>query len=408
MECFLQLERASRSRFLRLTETCRPVQARIDAHTRAAIGYTFFMAIAFGERVRAALAPPRYLVLPFAGIDISTSGVKAVRLAEDSCGLTLAGYAETFLPLGVFTDGEAVDRAAVVSALAETAKRAGISAANAALSESKSYIFETTVEGRNKEEQRIALEQHLDELIPLPPSDVAFDFVGIGQDAHGVSRISGVGFARRIVDDTLSLFDETGVSVRSLEGETFAMARALIPRGDASTVLIIDVGRMTTKLAIVTGRIPRFATTIGIGGHAFTLAVQKHFGVTETEARKVKAEHGIVPAPGSEDYLAAMLSTVSAIRDEISRRLDYWQERAAAAGAHPPVSRAVLAGGNASIRGLPEYLEGALRIPVAAGDVFTNFASRDCWIPEIDYTASLAYATAIGLALRDVPNHYDA
>lgn len=366
------------------------------------------MSLAFGERVRAALAPPRYLALPFAGIDISTSGVKAVRLVEDSRGLTLAGYAETLLPLGVFTDGEAVDRAAVVGALAETAGRAGISAANAALSESKSYIFETTVEGRNRAEQRIALEQHLDELVPLPPSDIAFDFVGIGQDAHGASRVSGIGFARRIIDDTLSLFDETGVSVRSLEGETFAMARALIPRGDASTVLIIDVGRMTTKLAIVTGRIPRFATTIGIGGHAFTLAVQKHFGVTETEARKVKAEHGIVPAPGSEDYLAAMLSTVSAIRDEISRRLDYWQERAAAEGAHPPVSRAVLAGGNASIRGLPEYLEGALRIPVAAGDVFTNLASRDSWIPEIDYTASLAYATAIGLALRDVPNHYDA
>lgn len=360
------------------------------------------MSLAFGERVRAALAPPRYLALPFAGIDISTSGVKAVRLARDSRGLTLAGYAETFLPLGIFTDGEAIDRATIVSALAATAGKAGISAANAALSESKSYLFEAAAGGGNKAEQRIALEQHLDELVPLPPADVAFDFVGIGQDRQGAARVSGIGFARRIVDDTLSLFDQAGVTARSLEGETFAMARALLPRGDASTVLIIDVGRMTTKLAIVIDRIPRFATTIGIGGHAFTLAVQKHFGVTETEARKVKAEHGIVPAPGSEDYLAAMLSTVSAIRDEISRRLDYWQERAAAEGAHPPVSRAVLAGGNASIRGLPEYLEGSLRIPVTAGDVFTNLASRDYWIPEIDYTASLAYATAIGLALREV------
>jgi Tfp pilus assembly PilM family ATPase len=62
-----------------------------------------------------------------------------------------------------------------------------------------------------------------------------------------------------------------------------------------------------------------------------------------------------------------------------------------------------LVGGNASVRGLPEYLEGALRIPVVAGNVFSNFASRDTWIPSLDYTASLAYATAIGLALRDQP-----
>jgi len=364
------------------------------------------MALFFSERVRAALAPPRYLALPLAGIDLSTSGVKAVRLAEDARGLTLASYAATFFPSGVFADGEVIDRAAVVDALAVTAKKAGISAANAALSESKSYLFEAAAEGANKEQWRIALEQHLDELIPLPPSDTAFDFVSVGQGAQGDARIAGIGFARRIVDDTLSVFDQAGIATRSLEGETFAMARALLPRGDTSTALLIDVGKTTTKLAITTNRIPRFATTIGIGGHALTLAVQKHFGVTETEARKVKAEHGIVLAPGNEDYLAAMLSTVSAIRDEISSRLEYWQEKAAIAGARSPVSHAILAGGNASIRGLPEYLEGALRIPVVAGNVFTNLASRDRWIPELDYTESLAYATAIGLALRDTIEPY--
>ncbi|PIV87215.1 hypothetical protein COW49_00770, partial [Candidatus Kaiserbacteria bacterium CG17_big_fil_post_rev_8_21_14_2_50_51_7] len=93
--------------------------------------------------------------------------------------------------------------------------------------------------------------------------------------------------------------------------------------------------------------------------------------------------------------------TVSAIRDEISLRLQYWQEKETLSGAHEPVSHAILVGGNASVRGLPEYLEGSLRIPVTAGDVFINLASRDTWIPQLDYTESLAYATAIGLALRD-------
>jgi hypothetical protein len=35
------------------------------------------------------------------------------------------------------------------------------------------------------------------------------------------------------------------------------------------------------------------------------------------------------------------------------------------------------------------------------GDVFANFASHDTWLPPIDYNESLAYATAIGLALYD-------
>lgn len=351
----------------------------------------------------AGLAPPRYLALPLTGIDLSTSGVKAVRLQEDAHGLTLASYAETWLESGAFTDGEVIDRQAVVKAIVSTAKATNISSANMALPESKAYLFETSVRGAGKPEWRIAIEQHIDELIPLPPEETNFDIVNVGHGSGGDELIAGVGFARRIVDDTLSVFDESGIEVRTLEGETFAMARALLPFGDTSTTLIIDIGKTTTKFSIVDGHVPRFATTIGIGGHSLTLAVQKHFGVTEAEARKIKEDRGIVPAPGNEDYLAAMLSTVSAIRDEISRRLEYWQDKASESSGHEKVTRAILSGGNASIRGLPEYLESSLKIPVVTGDVFTNFASRDFWIPQLDYTESLAYATAIGLALRD---HY--
>lgn len=359
------------------------------------------MAFAFREHLRAAFAPPRYLAPPLSGIDLSTSGVKAVRLVEETHGLMFASYAEARLPSGAFTDGEIIDHAAVAEVLSATAKAAGIFVANVALPESKSYLFETTVPGTSVPEWRVAIEQHLDELVPLPPPETVFDIVKIGQGERGDALVAGIGFARRIVDDALSVFDMANIRVQALEGETFASSRALLPRRDESTALIIDVGRSTTKIAIVTRRIPRFATTIGIGGHALTLAVQKHFGVTEAEARKIKAERGIVHAPGNEDYLAAMLSTVSVIRDEISTRLDYWQEKAKTSVTQTPVTHAILVGGNASVRGFPEYLEGALRVPVVAGDVFTNLASRDTWIPALDYTESLAYATAIGLALRD-------
>jgi len=359
------------------------------------------MASVLREYIRSAFAPPRYLAPPLSGIELSASGVKAVRLSEGIHGLTLEGYADTRLPSGAYADGEIVDRAAVAEVLTATARAAGVSAANVALPESKSYLFETSAPGSHRAEWRTAIEQHLDELVPLPPSETAFDVVRMGQGKRGDALVVGIGFARRIVDDMLSVFDRADIRVQALEGETFASSRALLPRGDESTVLIIDVGRSTTKISIVARRIPCFATTIGFGGHSLTLAVQKHFGVTEAEARKIKDERGIVPVPGNEDYLAAMLSTVSAIRDEIYTRLVYWQEKVAVSKAHTPVTHAILVGGNASVRGFPEYLEGALGVPVVAGDVFTNLASRDAWIPMLDYTESLAYATAIGLALRD-------
>lgn len=348
---------------------------------------------------RVELAPPRYLALPTAGIDISTSGIKISFLEERRNGLELVTFGEEHLALGAVTGGEISDRAAVVAGLKTLAKRHDIQFANIALPESRGYLFEAEAEGAGNKEWRTSIEQHIDEYVPLPPAEVVFDFVPVS--AHdGKTRVAGIGYARRVVEESVSALEEAGITVRAVESENFALPRALLAHGDPSTVLIIDVGKTTTKLLVVSARVPRLAATLDIGGHALTLAVEKYFGVPEQEARRIKAEKGIVAGAENEEYTAAMLSTVSVIREEIGRRLDYWQSHAAESG-HEPVSRAILVGGNATVRGLPEYLEAGLKVPVELGDVFKNLASKDEWLPPIDYMQSLAYGTAIGLALRE-------
>jgi type IV pilus assembly protein PilM len=343
--------------------------------------------------------PPKYLLPPLAGIELSTSSVKAVLLTQGARGLVLESYTSERLPAGAYVEGEIIDHATVAKVLSMTAKAAGISAANVSLPESKSYLFETVVSGKNKGQWYAAVEEHIDEFVPLPPSETTFDIVKTAQVQQGSTLVTGIGLPRHIVDNTLSAFDEAHIKVRSLEGELFACTRALLSLQDKSTILIIDIGRTTTKLAVFVRGIPRFTTTLSISGHALTLAVQKHFSVTEAEARKIKVDRGITS--GNEEYLSAMSLTLSAIRDEIASCLADWQEKGMSTEMYEPVTQAILVGGNASVRGLPEYLEDALKIPVTVGDVFTNFASRDTWIPTLDFTESLTYVTAIGLALRD-------
>lgn len=355
---------------------------------------------ALARLTRIEFAPPKYLAFPTAGIDVSASGVKLAVLEERLHGLELVAFGEERLPMGAVTGGEMTDRAAIVAAVRMLAKKHHVRFANIALSESRSYLFEAQAPGTQSTEWRTAIEQRLDEYVPLPPSEVAFDLVSSGI-VGDQTQVLGVGYARRVIEESLSAFDEANVTVRAVENEMFSMPRALLPVGNQETVLLIDIGKTTTKLAVISRRVPRFATTLDVGGHALTLAVQKHFGVTEEEAKRVKAEHGLVITESDPGYLEAMLSTVSVIREEIVRRLDYWQSRSAAGGVHEPVTRVILAGGNATVRGLPEYLETALKIPVELGDVFVNLAPRESWLPPLDYLESLAYGTAIGLALRE-------
>lgn len=348
---------------------------------------------------RLEFAPPEYLSLPTAGIDVSASGIKVVTLKETMHGIVLDQYGEERLAPGTVQNSEVADRAGIVKMLHAVTKKYGVHRANITLPESRGYLFEATVPGITPKEWRIAVESHLDEYVPLPAQEVVYDIVPLKPQGDSM-HVIGIGYARRVIDATLDNFADAGISVRAVESEVSAIPRALLPHGDTETVLIIDIGKSTTKLLIVTARIPRFTTTLDVGGHALTLAVQKHFGVTEEEAKRVKAEKGLVVGQENEEYLTAMLSTVSVIRDEIMRRMDYWQSRAGSVAAHAPVTRAILVGGNATLRGLPEYLGAALKVPVELGDVFRNFAPRDAWLPPVDYTESLAYATAIGLALR--------
>lgn len=358
------------------------------------------MSRTLSDFVRVELAAPRYLSMSAAGIDISASGAKVVTFRETLHGLELASFAEEPLAPGIIQGGEIADRPALVSVLKTLAGRFGVAVANITLPESRGYLFEADARGLDPKAWRVDIERHLDEYVPLPVNEVAYDAVPLTH-MEGVTRMIGVGYARRVAETSLAAFDEAGIAVRSIEGEVFALPRALRPHGDQETVLIIDIGKTTTKLLIASSRLPRFATTLDVGGHALTLAVEKHFGVSEEEAKRVKAEQGLHAGQENQEFLTAMLSTVSVIREEVARRLEYWQSRASAAPFHEPVTSALLVGGNATVRGLPEYLEASLRIPVELGDVFCNLASRDTWLPPLDYTESLAYGTAIGLALRE-------
>ncbi len=370
--------------------------------------HTRGMSVHFRTRLRSVFAPPRYLSLPFAGFDVSNSGVKAVRLAEGARGITLAIATTQRLPSGAFIDGDIADKTAVSTALAEAARAIGVSSGNISLQNAKSYLFEAVAPDAEGEGWRTAIEQRLDEFVPLPPAQIAFDLVSAGAEGHdgGGRTIVGIGVASSLVSDILAACDSAGVEPLAIEGESFAVARALLPQDDDTTVLVIDIGQTTTKIAIIDRLLPRFSATIDIGGQAFTIAAQKHFGVSEAEAQRVKLERGIVSSPENREYLASLLPLLSGLRDEVANRLDYWQERAAT-GKEDRIARVLLVGGNASLRGLPEYLETSLRVPVTIGDVFTRFASRNSWVPQIDRAESLTYATAIGLALRDRACRYD-
>lgn len=358
------------------------------------------------KQVSSHFPPPQYLAVPTAGVEISISGAKFITLRRVAAGIIIDSFGSYAYEDGVIESGDILKKEVVHTVLGKIKKNHTVEAVNIALPEQKSYLFQAVVPGsRLDSELRQSVQQHVATNVPLPPSQTQFDVSRI-QKIRGQQLVAGVAYAQRIVSEYRDVFAANNFTVRAMESEMHSVARALFPKGSDATYMVVDIGKRTTKIFVVqNGEHPVFATTLSIGGHALTSAVQKYFGVTEEEAKVIKRERGIIPDEVDDEYLASMLTTVSAIREEIANRFSYWQSRASREETTKPIEEVVLIGGNASVRGLPEYLTAGIGIPVRVGNPFRNLAPFSEVVPPIDFEQSLRYTTAIGLALREFESY---
>jgi Tfp pilus assembly PilM family ATPase len=166
----------------------------------------------FSRFVKTQFAPPNYLTLPTVGIDISSSAIKIASLAEHVHGLELESFIEEKIPAGAVSGGEVSDKETISRILREIAKKHSIVRANISLPETRGYLFETTIDRNTPDSQRLAIEQHLDEYVPLPPAEVLFDTATLSKEGDR-THVVGIGYAHRVIDELLLIFDEAGIQV---------------------------------------------------------------------------------------------------------------------------------------------------------------------------------------------------
>lgn len=354
--------------------------------------------MSFVTRMQHAFPPPSYLAMYGAGIDISTGSVKSVVLARKGGVPELVSYEKIDLSEGVVVNGDIEKPDALIETLRALRLRNHIHFAHASLLERKSYLYQTLVPKVEKD-LRAAVEFSLEGNVPIPPSETAFDFKVVRQVEEG-TIVSVTAYAKRIVEAYQDVFKKAGITLRSIEVESQATARAVLATEDMNcAVMLIDFGKRTTRIAIIDSGAVSFTATIDVGGDSLTSAVMKHMKVGEEEAEKIKNKQGFLEGGENTGLHEALMSTVSVFRDELQKHILFWNSPDPDLPRRP-LDKAVIVGGNANVKGLPEFLSRSLELPFTTGDVWRNIFSLDEYVPHMPFNESLQYATAVGLAAR--------
>ncbi len=345
---------------------------------------------------------PRLLEMPSVGMDISEVSLRFVELIPKGKGFVLGKYGEFPIPPGTIAEGDIKDPETFRNVLMKVKKEAGLHFVRASLSESHAYLADMEIARVSQKQLRDSIELQLEEHVPLPVSEVFFDY-NVVEDIPGSPKMQ-VGVAvvpQAPVLKYIEAFSSAGLTLLSLEVDADALVRAILPPNTTDTVMIIEMGRVKAGVYIVTGKAVRFTSEIDIGAKTIALRLEKELGVSKEKANELLAGcygDGTV----AEEVVPVLYTFYSEIKDEIEKHFMYWNSRheRGANGEQSTIERVILAGSQSSLVGLGDYLSSGLRRHVELANPWNNVSPFHEYIPEIGSTDALRFATAIGLALH--------
>ncbi|MEK7558511.1 MAG: pilus assembly protein PilM [Patescibacteria group bacterium] len=350
---------------------------------------------------RSLFPTPRFLQMPSVGLDISDKSVRFLGFVEGKGGFILGNYAEKKINPGIVESGKIKDERKIKEVLVTLKSEHKLDFVRVALPEEQAYLFLMNVPLVKKRQLRESILFQLEEHVPIKATDAVFDYEIINERADSfVVQVSVIPI--QLVESYARIFTESGLRPVSFEVEAQAIARAVIPRGDRGTYMVVDFGQTRTGISIVSEGSVLFTSTIDVGGAMLTEAIAKEFGVDAREAEKIKRERGLGQEKENKKIFSAIISTVAIFRDEINKHFIYWHtHKETDQYIRRPIEKLILCGGDSNLHGLIDYLARSLRMKVELANVWGNVSTPLQYIPEIAFRDSLTYATAVGLALAD-------
>ena len=337
------------------------------------------------------------------GLDISSTSVKLLELSKSGDRYRVEAYGVEPLPPNAVVEKHISDVEGVGEAIKRVLGRAKTPVKQGAVAVAGSAVITKVIEmelGLNDAEMEAQIEVEADQYIPYPLDEVAIDFEPLGPLA-GTEQMEVLLAACRKENVELrqAALEIGGLKAKVVDIEAYAMRRAfsllrsqLGDDVDEMVVAIIDIGATMTTLSVLTGDRSVYTREQLFGGMQLTEEIQRRYGLSFEEAGRAKKLGGL-----PDDYAAEVLEPFKeAVLQQVTRSLQFFFS----SSQFDDVDCIILAGGTASIEGLPEMVEAKLGTKTLIANPFVNMSVAT----KVDVDAlsndAPAMMIACGLAMR--------
>lgn len=337
---------------------------------------------------------------PF-GLDIGTHSIKVVWFLQQKEGLLLsAALSFPTPPKGMLSESP-LDLELMAQAIKQIIEEGKITTpyVNIALPESQVYTKVVDMPVLSDKELSSAIYWEAEQHIPVPLPNITLDWRVLERPKETQSeakmQVLLVGAPTALLNKYQKILGMAGLTITSMETEILSSIRALISKESPNT-LIVQIGAVSTSLAIIKNGIVVFVYSIPTGGVAISRAIAADFGFTTDQAEEYKKVYGV-----SKESLGGKIGQASqpilmSVAKEIKKALAFYNEKYKN---EAQVKQILLSGGTAKLPGVDAFFADAIGIETVVANPWNVLGSQTVSKEILDNAPD--YTIAIGLALRD-------
>ena len=345
------------------------------------------------------------------GIDLSDPSIKIVNLKKEKVGFSLASFGRQEIKEGLIEEGEIKKEAELIEVIRKAVRRVKGEPIKtkycvASLPETESFVSLIKLPLMKKEEAMEATKWEIEAHIPLPLEEIYYDWQIIEplnktEKAENLDVLVGA-LPKKTVDPYLSVFKKAGLKPLVFEIESIATARALIKDSLSDRpIFILDLGAKRAGLTIFAGQAVCFTTSLPSSNDYLVNILSEKLKIGLEKARQIRFKVGLDYNRQDGPVYRALEPLLNEMAEKIKTYMDFYDEHMPSRLINNEKKEIMICGGGANMNGLPEFLSNKLKIKVGVGNPWINiFQEQMEKVPALPFSESLAYTTALGLALR--------
>ncbi len=370
----------------------------------------------------------------FLGVDIGTSSIKIVQLAQEGDKAKLVTYGMVDIDVDLIRNKTPETIKLITQALDKLIEKSRVSTTLCSTALPTFSVFSSVISlpQMDKKDLSSAVKWEAKKFIPFPIENMILDWKIINQNSKNTKRglldhnktglnkffksknnksnlvsdfiktdskfnkILLTAAPKSLVNIYVEIFKKLDLSLFSLEVESFAMTRSLVSDEEAST-MIVDIGSVTTDVCVIENGLPVLNRSIEVGGNMMTESISKSLNISFERAEQFKQDFGLtINKQGINNIPKTIEDTLSPMINEIKYVFDLYKRQGKI-----KIDTVILSGGSAYLPSLVDYLSKVLDVNVHIGDAWHKVMYPKELKPVLDEIGP-RFSVAVGLALRGI------